>query len=297
MLVNVKFFKKTFLISFFLLITTSLLANEKDQIVAQLNKLNSLEFTFDQLINEKAEKGNCLLEFPGKLKCNYFDDKEKELSNPFSGYNLEKGEIKPNKKSEENTIKKDLKQKKKQAKSDLKFYKKTGIDLSEDESPVNFLGQVGLMGAAKGIAQGIKNRDEYGGGLKGAAKATIGNFTGQTEKQRFDDINEKLDSISQAVGVSQDQTEPIDNTIETGQDQDQVEAQSPMMMKSMKKKVLAKTGTGKAHNMSAAQYRQEGLMSRLSGNDERLSTQELSAVENLDFINDMSPMNKYNCKK
>ncbi len=79
MLVNVKFFKKTFLISFFLLVTTSLLANEKDQIVAQLSNLNSLEFTFDQLINEKTEKGSCLLEFPGKLKCNYFDDKEKEL--------------------------------------------------------------------------------------------------------------------------------------------------------------------------------------------------------------------------
>ena len=79
MLVNVKFFKKKFLISFFLLITTSLLANEKDQIIAQLNSLNSLEFTFDQLINEKTEKGSCLLEFPGKLKCNYFDDKKKEL--------------------------------------------------------------------------------------------------------------------------------------------------------------------------------------------------------------------------
>ena len=79
MLVNVKFFKKKFLISFFLLITTSLLANEKDQIVAQLKSLNSLEFTFDQLINEKTEKGSCLLEFPGKLKCNYFDDKKKEL--------------------------------------------------------------------------------------------------------------------------------------------------------------------------------------------------------------------------
>ena len=79
MLVNVKFFKKIFLISFFLLITTSLLANEKDQIIAQLNSLNSLEFTFNQLINEKTEKGSCLLEFPGKLKCNYFDDKKKEL--------------------------------------------------------------------------------------------------------------------------------------------------------------------------------------------------------------------------
>ena len=79
MLVNVKFFKKRFLISFFLLITTSLLANEKEQIVSQLNKISSLEFTFDQLINEKIEKGSCLLEFPGKLKCNYFDDKKKEL--------------------------------------------------------------------------------------------------------------------------------------------------------------------------------------------------------------------------
>ena len=79
MLVNVKFFKKTFLISFFLLITTSLLANEKDQIVAKLKSLNSLEFTFDQLINEKTEKGSCLLEFPGKLKCEYFDKKQKEL--------------------------------------------------------------------------------------------------------------------------------------------------------------------------------------------------------------------------
>ena len=79
MLVNVKFFKKKFLISFFLLITSSLLANEKDQIVSQLNSLNSLEFTFDQLINEKTEKGSCILEFPGKLKCNYFDEKKKEL--------------------------------------------------------------------------------------------------------------------------------------------------------------------------------------------------------------------------
>ena len=79
MLVNVKFFKKLFLISFFLLIPTSLTSSEKNQIVTQLNDLNSLEFTFDQIINGKTEKGSCLLEFPGKLKCNYFDDKKKEL--------------------------------------------------------------------------------------------------------------------------------------------------------------------------------------------------------------------------
>ena len=76
MLENVKSFK-TFI--FFILLSANLSANEKDQIVAQLNNLNSLEFTFDQIINEKNEKGSCLLEFPGKLKCDYFDDKKKEL--------------------------------------------------------------------------------------------------------------------------------------------------------------------------------------------------------------------------
>ena len=79
MLVNVKFFKKIFLNSVFILVSANLFANEKNQIITQLNELNSLEFSFDQLINEKTEKGSCLLEFPGKLKCNYFDDKKKEL--------------------------------------------------------------------------------------------------------------------------------------------------------------------------------------------------------------------------
>ena len=76
MLVNVKFFK-LFLI--FLFLSVNLSANEKDQIVTQLNNLSSLEFTFDQVVNDKTEKGSCLLEFPGKLKCDYFDDKKKEL--------------------------------------------------------------------------------------------------------------------------------------------------------------------------------------------------------------------------
>ncbi len=79
MLVNVKFYNKIFKISFFLFFTTNLFANEKNQIINILNNVNSLEFTFDQLINDKAEKGSCLLEFPGKLKCEYYDDKKKEL--------------------------------------------------------------------------------------------------------------------------------------------------------------------------------------------------------------------------
>ena len=76
MLVNVKFYK-IFII--FILLSVNLSADEKDQIISQLNNLNSLEFTFNQIINDKTEKGSCLLEFPGKLKCDYFDDKKKEL--------------------------------------------------------------------------------------------------------------------------------------------------------------------------------------------------------------------------
>jgi len=79
MLVNVKFFKQTFLTSVILLLTINLSANEKSQIIFNLNNLNSLEFTFNQRVNEETEKGSCLLKFPGKLKCNYFDNKEKEL--------------------------------------------------------------------------------------------------------------------------------------------------------------------------------------------------------------------------
>ncbi len=76
MLVNVKFYK---IFTIFILLSVNLSANEKDQIITQLNNLNSLEFTFDQVVNDKTEKGSCLLEFPGKLKCDYFDDKKKEL--------------------------------------------------------------------------------------------------------------------------------------------------------------------------------------------------------------------------
>ena len=76
MLENVKFYK-IFII--FILLSVNLYAGEKDQIIAQLDNLSSLEFTFDQIVNDKTEKGSCLLEFPGKLRCDYFDDKKKEL--------------------------------------------------------------------------------------------------------------------------------------------------------------------------------------------------------------------------
>ena len=60
-------FKRSLLILLFTLFSFNIFASEKDKIIAQLIDLNSLEFTFNQLINGKSEKGNCLLEFSGKL--------------------------------------------------------------------------------------------------------------------------------------------------------------------------------------------------------------------------------------
>ena len=71
--------KKFILVLFFILFSFKLSANQKDQIINQLNNLDSLEFAFDQFVNKKLEKGSCLLKFPGKLKCQYFDNKQKEL--------------------------------------------------------------------------------------------------------------------------------------------------------------------------------------------------------------------------
>ena len=63
----------------YLLTTLAVLGDTKIKIIDQLSNLNSLEFTFKQLINDKEEQGNCFLVFPGKLKCEYFDSKQKEL--------------------------------------------------------------------------------------------------------------------------------------------------------------------------------------------------------------------------
>ena len=73
-------FRKFFYITLIYFLTTlALLGNEKKKIINQLKNLSSIEFTFKQLINDREEEGNCFLVFPGKLKCEYFDNKQKEL--------------------------------------------------------------------------------------------------------------------------------------------------------------------------------------------------------------------------
>ena len=61
------------------LIFTNSIAAEKFKIIKKLDSIDNIQFNFTQMINDKEEKGRCILVFPSKLKCNYEDKNEKEL--------------------------------------------------------------------------------------------------------------------------------------------------------------------------------------------------------------------------
>ena len=51
-------------------------ANNKDHIIKNLKITNNLDFKFEQNINGKIENGNCTIEYPKKIFCEY-DKKNK----------------------------------------------------------------------------------------------------------------------------------------------------------------------------------------------------------------------------
>ena len=70
--------KKIFLTFFFILITNSLSASIKNNIIEKFINIENLTFDFEQNINGKIEKGNCTLEYPKKIYCRY-DLKNKKI--------------------------------------------------------------------------------------------------------------------------------------------------------------------------------------------------------------------------
>jgi len=68
-------------------------------------------------------------------------------------------------------------------------------------SPLN-IGVLGMggLGLAKNLAKGFVNRKEYGGGIKGLAKATGAQMSGEHEDNKLDSINEKLDTLVSSMG-------------------------------------------------------------------------------------------------
>jgi len=53
-------------------------ASEKDKIIENLTKINSIKFNFTQITNDITENGNCIIVYPKKMRCLY-EEEGKEI--------------------------------------------------------------------------------------------------------------------------------------------------------------------------------------------------------------------------
>jgi len=70
--------KKILLSIFFILISIESNATIKNDIINNLENINNISFKFEQNINGKIESGECTIEYPKKMFCNY-DLKNKKI--------------------------------------------------------------------------------------------------------------------------------------------------------------------------------------------------------------------------
>ena len=64
---------------FFLFLITNSSASNKEKIVENLKNTRNLDFNFEQNINGKIENGNCTIEYPKKMFCEYAKSNNKIL--------------------------------------------------------------------------------------------------------------------------------------------------------------------------------------------------------------------------
>ena len=68
-----------FLIFFLSILSSYSNAEIKDKIIQNLRNTNNLDFKFEQNINGKIENGNCTIEYPKKIFCEYARSNNKVL--------------------------------------------------------------------------------------------------------------------------------------------------------------------------------------------------------------------------
>ena len=72
--------KIIFIVFFYLcFFFNNLKASEVINIINNFNEIENLSFSFKQNINDKEEKGNCIIEYPKKIYCLYENNNEKLL--------------------------------------------------------------------------------------------------------------------------------------------------------------------------------------------------------------------------
>ena len=65
----------------FIFFPNNLIASTKDNIIKNLKETNNLYFKFKQNIDDKTQEGNCLIEYPKKIYCEYNKNKKILVSN------------------------------------------------------------------------------------------------------------------------------------------------------------------------------------------------------------------------
>ena len=72
---------KHFIIYIFLILISNANASNKDKIIENLQNTKNFNFDFEQNINGKIEIGNCTIEYPKKIYCNYEKNNKILVSN------------------------------------------------------------------------------------------------------------------------------------------------------------------------------------------------------------------------
>ena len=72
---------KYFFISIFFILVSNTQASDKDKIIEKLQNTENLNFKFEQNINGKIENGNCTIQYPKKIYCNYQKNNKILVSN------------------------------------------------------------------------------------------------------------------------------------------------------------------------------------------------------------------------
>ena len=67
------------LIFFFIFLISNSKADNRDKIIENLNNTSNFSFQFEQNINGKIETGNCIIEYPKKIFCEYARSNNKVL--------------------------------------------------------------------------------------------------------------------------------------------------------------------------------------------------------------------------
>ena len=68
-----------FYVIFFLILSFNVFADVKEKIIFNLKNTNNLDFKFEQNTNGKIENGNCTIEYPKKIFCEYARSNNKIL--------------------------------------------------------------------------------------------------------------------------------------------------------------------------------------------------------------------------